>query len=90
MGHLGKSIEFWTKALALHDTYGALGGEKKRPQLVQGLQAAKDRDSGKEARDAMAAQHKLAEADAQKAVADEEFKFNEDGSEESDDKEDES
>ena len=77
MSHLGKSIEFWTAALLLHDTYGALGGEKKRPELVQGLQAAKDRDSGKEARDAMAAQHKLAEADAQKAVVDEEFKFNE-------------
>ena len=77
MGHLGKSIEFWTKALALHDEFGALGGEKKRPQLVQGLQAAKDRDSGKEARDAMAAQHKLAEADAHKKTEDEEFKFNE-------------
>ena len=82
MSHLGKSIEFWTAALLLHDTYGALGGEKKRPELVQGLQAAKDRDSGKEARDAMAAQHKLAEADAQKATEDEEFKFNEDGEEE--------
>ena len=63
MSHLGKSIEFWTAALLLHDTYGALGGEKKRVQLVDGLASAKYRDSGQEAKDAMAAQHKLAEID---------------------------
>jgi len=49
MGHLGKSVEFWTKALALHDDMKALGGEKKRIELAEGLQAAMDRDSGKEA-----------------------------------------
>ena len=63
MSHLGKSVDFWTAALMLHDIYGALGGEKKRIELVEGLESAKYRDSGQEAKDAMAAQHKLTEID---------------------------
>ena len=83
MHHLGKTVEFWTAALALHDTYGALGGEKKRIELVEGLASAKYRDSGKEARDAMAAQNKLKEDDAQKESESEEFTFTEDEGDES-------
>ena len=77
MHHLHKSVEFWTAALLLHDTHGALGGEKKRIELVQGLESAKYRDSGAEAKDAMAAQNKLVEADAQKQAESEEFAFTE-------------
>ena len=81
MHHLQKSVEFWTAALLLHDTHGALGGEKKRIELVEGLESAKYRDSGQEAKDAMAAQHKLVEADAQKEAESAEFTLKEDGDE---------
>ena len=63
MYHLGKTVEFWTAALALHDTHGALGGEKKRIELVEGLESAKYRDSGQEAKDQMAKNNKLAALD---------------------------
>ena len=63
MSHLGKSVGFWTAALMLHDIYGALGGMKKRIELVEGLESAKYRDSGQEAKDAMAASLKMAEVD---------------------------
>ena len=89
MGHLHKSVEFWTKALALHDEFGALGGEKKRVELAQGLQAAKDRDSGKEAQLASLHFEKMKQADADKAARSDEFTFTE-GEEETNDEEDES
>ena len=63
MSHLGKSVGFWTAALMLHDVYGALGGEKKRIELVEGLESAKYRDSGQEAKDAMAKSLSMAEVD---------------------------
>ena len=61
MHHLHKSVEFWTKALALHDEFGALGGKKKRRELVEGLASAKYRDSGQEARDASATASRMSE-----------------------------
>ena len=83
MHHLGKTVKFWEAALALHDEFGALGGAKKRIELVEGLASAKYRDSGKEARDAMAAQNKLkAEDDSQEAES-AEFTFTEDEGDES-------
>jgi hypothetical protein len=43
---LGKPVSFWIQLLAMHDDFKAIGGEKKRREIVQALKMATQRASG--------------------------------------------